>query len=64
MAARHGSGACVGKGGNGTDTRCQNSRSRATRCSGGLPAISAALMAPIDTPAIQSGTAPAAAKAS
>ena len=31
---------------------------------GGLPAMSAALMAPIDTPATQSGAAPAAAKPS
>jgi len=38
------------------DTRFQNSRMRSTRCSGGLPAISAALMAPIDTPATQCGS--------
>ncbi|MNS86017.1 hypothetical protein D3C72_1199000 [compost metagenome] len=37
------------------DTRCQNSRNRSTRCAGALPAMSAALMAPIDTPAIQCG---------
>ena len=36
-------------------TVSQNSRSRSTRFSGGLPAISAALMAPIEMPATQSG---------
>ena len=52
------------QGGENVETRSQNSCSRATRRSGGLPAISAPLMAPIDTPATQSGTAPAAAKPS
>lgn len=37
------------------DMRSQNSRSRSTPRAGGLPAISAALIAPIDTPAIQVG---------
>ena len=41
------------------EARSQNSRKRATRRSGGLPAISVALMAPIETPEIQSGAAPA-----
>jgi hypothetical protein len=36
------------------DTRVQNSRSRSTRRAGGLPTISAALIAPIETPATQS----------
>jgi hypothetical protein len=36
------------------DTRRQNSRRRDTRCSGALPAIRAALIAPIETPATQS----------
>lgn len=40
------------------DMRSQNSRSRSTPRSGGLPAISAALIAPIDTSAIQSGASP------
>jgi hypothetical protein len=35
------------------ETRCQNSRRRSMRRSGGLPAIRAALMAPIETPATQ-----------
>src|SRR5215470_8723128 len=37
------------------ETRSQNSRSRSTRFSGALPAINAALIAPIDTPVSQSG---------
>jgi hypothetical protein len=36
-------------------TISQNSRSRCTRCSGRLPAMSAALMAPIEMPASQCG---------
>ena len=64
VSGRHGVGSSKGGGGSGTDTRCQNSRSRATRCAGGLPAMSAALIAPMDTPATQSGAAPAAAKPS
>ena len=66
LQPRHGagSGSANGAGGSGTDTRRQNSRSLDTRRSGGLPAIIAALIAPIDTPAIQSGATPAAAKAS
>src|SRR5258708_23034145 len=40
------------------DTRFQNSRSRSTLFSTGLPAISAPLMAPIDTPATQSRAHP------
>ena len=43
--------------------RCQKPSSAATRVSGALPAIIAALMAPIDTPATQSGTMPRAASA-
>src|SRR6516225_10540357 len=41
------------------DTRSQKPRRRATRCFGGLPAINAPLMAPIDTPVTQSGEQPA-----
>ena len=37
----------------------QNVRSRSSLCSGRLPAISAALMPPIETPATQSGSSPA-----
>ncbi len=37
-------------------TISQNSRRRATRCSAGLPAISAALMAPMEMPATQVGS--------
>jgi hypothetical protein len=37
------------------ETRSQNSRNRDTRWSGGLPAMMAALMAPIDVPATQLG---------
>src|SRR6266404_2868615 len=37
-------------------TRCQNSRSFSTRDPGGLPAINAALIAPTEMPAIQSGS--------
>src|ERR1700687_5280896 len=44
------------------ETRFQNSRRRSTRRLGGLPAISAALIAPIDTPAIQSGASPTSAR--
>ena len=40
------------------DTRSQNSPSRSTRLSGGLPAINAALIAPTDTPVTQSGARP------
>src|SRR5205085_5992293 len=36
-------------------TCVQNSRRRSTRCLGGLPAMMAALIAPIEIPAIQSG---------
>ena len=43
-------------GANGNDeTPSQNSRSRSTRSAGGLPAMSAALIAPIEMPATQSG---------
>jgi hypothetical protein len=42
----------------------QKLRSAATRCSGALPAISAALIAPIEMPATQSGWRPASASAS
>src|SRR2546430_394224 len=41
------------------DTRFQNSRNRGMRFSGRFPAISAALIAPIDTPVIQFGAMPA-----
>ena len=44
--------------------RFQNSRSRLIRSFGGLPAIMAALIAPIDMPAIQSGSMPRSASAS
>ncbi len=53
-----------GMNGSCAETRCQNSRRRSTRRSGGLPAISAALMAPIETPATQSGAAPHSARPS
>ncbi len=43
------------------DTRFQNACSRSIRRSGGLPAISAELIAPIETPTTQSGANPAAA---
>ena len=46
------------------DTRSQNSRRRSTRRSGALPAISAALMAPIEMPTTQSGANPSAARPS
>jgi hypothetical protein len=45
-------------------TVSQNARSRCTRRSVGLPAINAALIAPIDTPATQRGLCPVAANAS
>ena len=51
----------VGSGGGakGNDeTPSQNSRRRSTRRAGGLPAISAALIAPIEIPATQSGMWP------
>src|SRR5690606_27225280 len=41
----------------------QKARSASTRFSGGLPAIRAELMAPIEMPATQSGCNPASAKA-
>ena len=44
-------------------TRFQNSRNLARRSCVGLPAISAALMAPIDVPMIQSGAMPASCRA-
>ena len=46
------------------DTRSQKARSRSTRFSGGLPAISAVVMAPMETPTTQVGTWPASARAS
>ena len=45
-------------------TRDQNSRSRGMRLAGALPAISAALIAPIDVPITQSGSMPASCSAS
>ena len=57
-ARRNGSKAAGATSGMPDDTRSQNSRSRARRRSGGLPAISAALIAPIDTPVTQSGAKP------
>ena len=56
-------GGSVGVNGN-DDTPSQNSRSRSTRRSGGLPAMSAALIAPIEIPATQSGVWSIAARAS
>ena len=41
-----------------TEIRRQNSRNRSTRRSGGLPAISAALMAPMEMPTTQLGSTP------
>ena len=46
------------------ETRSQNSRRRADRRSGGLPAINAAVMAPIDTPTTHVGAWPASARPS
>ena len=43
----------------GDDTISQNSFSRSTRFSPSLPAMIAALMAPIEMPAIHSGSKPA-----
>ena len=54
-------------GGNGNAGRqmvSQNSRSLCTRISGGLPAITAVLSAPIEMPATQFGSMPAAASPS
>ena len=45
--------------GTGDDTISQNSLSRPTRFSGSLPAMIAALIAPIEMPAIHSGSNPA-----
>ena len=42
--------------GTGADTMFQNSLRRSSRFSRGLPATIAALMAPIEMPAIQSGS--------
>ncbi len=50
--------------GSSTETRVQNSCSFAQRCSGALPAMSAALIAPIEMPATQSGCRPASVSAS
>ena len=60
MASRAPSNRCSSAGSgndaNGNDdTPSQNSRSRSTRRSGTLPAMSAALIAPIEMPAIQCG---------
>jgi hypothetical protein len=38
--------------------RCQNSCNRASRLRGGLPAMMAELIAPIETPDTQSGSMP------
>ena len=46
----------MGFQGTGDDTISQNSLSRATRFSGALPAMMAALMAPIEMPATQAGS--------
>jgi hypothetical protein len=40
------------------ETRSQNATRRSIRRSGGLPAIKAALIAPIETPVIQFGAKP------
>ncbi len=48
----------------GRDTVFQKSRSFATRTPGSLPAISAALIAPMEMPATQSGSMPAVASPS
>ena len=45
-------------------TVSQKARNFSTRSSGGLPAISAALIAPIEMPATQSGCRPASASPS
>ena len=55
-------GAWAGKG--KAETRSQNSRRRSTRRSGGLPAMSAALTAPMEMPATQFGVCRAATSAS
>ena len=44
-------------------TMSQNCRSRSRRLSGRLPAMIAALIAPIETPEIQSGSTPASCRA-
>jgi len=49
------SNASGGSGNAGDEMRCQNSRRRSTRRSGALPARIAALIAPIEMPANQSG---------
>ena len=63
-ARRSGSKAAGATSGTPDDTRSQNSRRRASRRSGGLPAMSAALIAPIDTPVTQSGANPTSESAS
>ena len=47
-----------------SETRFQNSSMRASRSATGLPAMSAALMAPIEVPITQSGSIPASCRAS
>ncbi len=61
---RRASSAAGGTKGEPAVARFQNSFSRSTRRSGGLPAIRVELIAPIDTPVTQSGCRPAAASAS
>ena len=63
---RMGCGRSGGSGSSGTArlTRSQNSRSRCARSGAGLPAISAALMAPIEMPATQCSSGARAASAS
>ena len=46
----------IGRQGTGAETISQNSFSRGTRFSGALPAMIAALMAPIEMPATHSGS--------
>ena len=48
----------TGTHGTGDETISQNSFSLSTRFAGSLPAMIAALMAPIEMPAIQSGSKP------
>ena len=63
-AGRHSSTDDGGMKGEWADERSQNSRSAATRFSGGLPAISVELIAPIEIPTTQSGWIPASANSS
>src|SRR5579862_4193199 len=53
-----------GMSGEADETMSQNSASRSTRAAAELPAMSAALMAPMETPVTQSSSRPASARPS